>query len=279
MEEQNHYKIVDQALEHPVKYTVMLTKEIFSLNKNLFWSIAAAVILLSFLAKIPILGMVASVASGILMFLLFFFVGKCFYRSGSMDDFVESIRSMTLNDLAKDYWKPSLGAYAGWGVLLLAVLMVIGVMIGISGYSYRLSAALQTNNPQEILALWPAIILPLILIALLLYLMPLVFANTLKTDSFNAAFKAVFGIFGKDLLRRAFTLKYFTYMGILGLLLILLSIAFVLLFELYIMLFGTMPFMIIVGVLLLMVAVVVVQILVNIFYAISSVIADRMTQR
>ncbi len=279
-EEQNQTGIVDQALAHPIKYTVMLTKEIFGLNKGLFLGITAIVILLSLLSNIPILGLIASVLSGILMFSLFFFVGKVFYHSKTMDEFVDAIKSMTIANLWKSYWKPSLGAYAGWVILILAIIMLIGLIIGVSGQGSNLAAGMQSNDPTAMLAIMPLMILPFILIALLLYVMPLVFANIIKTDNFNDAFKAVFTIFSKDVWRRAFTGVYFKYMGLLGLLLILFTVIIVVLSGLFMSLFGAIdPSMMVIGMVVVLILMVILQIVMNIFYAVSSVIADRMTQQ
>jgi hypothetical protein len=279
MEETDKEKIVDQALTHPIKYTLMLTKEVFSLNKGLFLAISAIVVLLSLLSNIPILGLIASVLSGILMFALFFFVGKVFYEAEDMDTFVEAIRTMRLSELWNRYWKASFGAYLGWVLVVLLYLLIAGLILGIAGAGNDLMMASEGNDPMAMLALLPATILPLILLALLLYVTPLVFANIIKTDTFNDAFKAVFSIFSKDIWRRAFTGAYFKYMTLLGLILIALTVLMVVLAGAMMAIFSALsPSLMIVGMIIVVILMVVVQIVMNIFYAISSVIADRMTR-
>jgi hypothetical protein len=279
MEETDTPKIVDQALAHPIKYTLMLTKEVFALNKGLFLGITAIVILLSLLSNIPLLGLVASVLSGILMFALFFFVGKVFYEAADMDAFVETIRTTTISKLWSNYWKPSFGAYLGWVLIILLFLVIAGVIVGITGAGDKFMMASQSNDPMAMLAILPATILPLLLLALLLYVMPLVFANIIKTDNFNDAFKAVFTIFSKDVWRRAFTGAYFKYMTLLGLILIALMILMVVFSGILMTIFGALdPSMMIVGLIIVIILMVIIQIVMNIFYAISAVIADRMTR-
>lgn len=279
MEETDTPKIVDQALAHPIKYTLMLTKEVFALNKGLFLGITAIVILLSLLSNIPLLGLVASVLSGILMFALFFFVGKVFYEAADMDAFVETIRTTTISTLWNKYWKPSFGAYLGWVLIILLFLVIAGVIVGITGAGDKFMMASQSNDPMAMLAILPATILPLLLLALLLYVMPLVFANIIKTDNFNDAFKAVFTIFSKDVWRRAFTGAYFKYMTLLGLILIALMILMVVFSGILMTIFGALdPSMMIVGLIIVIILMVIIQIVMNIFYAISAVIADRMTR-
>jgi len=279
MKETHTPKIVDQALEHPIKYTFMLTKEVFALNKGLFLGITAIVILLSLLSNIPLLGLVASVFSGILMFALFFFVGKVFYEAADMDSFVEAIRTTTISTLWNKYWKPSFGAYLGWVLIILLFLVIAGVIVGITGAGERFMMASQSKNPMDILAILPAAIPLIILLALLLYVMPLVFANIIKTDTFNDAFKAVFTIFSKEVWRRAFTGVYFRYMTLLGLILIALMILMVVFSGIVMAMFGALdPSMIMVGLIIVIILMVIVQIVMNIFYAISAVIADRMTR-
>ena len=280
MEEQNRTGIVDQALADPIKYTVMLTKEIFSLNKGLFLGITAIVILLSLLSNIPIVGLIATVLSGILLFSLLFFIGKRFYHSATMDEFVESIKSMTIANLWQSYWKPSLGAYLGWVILALAMMLLIGLIVGISGQGSTLIAAMQSGDPMALLATLPAMILPLTIVAFVIYVAPLVFANIIKTDNFNDAFKAAFTIFSKDVWKRAFTGTYFKYMGLLGLWLILFFVAILMLSGLVMALFGAIdPSMIMVGMVIVFILMMIIQIVMYVFYAVSSVIADRITKQ
>ncbi len=270
-----HSLLVDQALEHPVKYTLMLTKEIFSLNKGLFLGITAIVIVLSLFTNIPIIGLIASVLSGILMFSLFFFTGKVFYESRTMDEFVEKIRSTTIASLWKEYWKPSLGAYLGWVMIILFFILVTGIFIGLSGNS----DTILRGEPEAILSVLPSMIVPFLLMGLILYVMPLVFANIIRTDNFNDAFKAVFSIFDKTVWKRAFTKPYFKYMVALGLVITGLMVAVMLLSAVIMGIFAAIdPSLMVVGMLITMIVMVLLQVIINVFFAISSVIADRITQ-
>jgi len=280
MEEQYKTGIVDQALEHPVKYTVMLTKEVITLNKRLFLGITAIVTLLMYLSAIPIVGMVASILSGILLFTLFYFIGKTFYRSQTMDEFVDAIRSMTLADLWKNYLKPASGAYLGWAALSLVMLLLTGALVSLSGHGDSLIVAIQSGDPSVMLDAMPAMILPFILIALLMYVSPLVLANVIKADNFNDAFKAVFTFFSKDVWRRAFTGEYFKYMTVLGLIMLAFLFVMAIVSAVIMAIFGALgSYMLIAGIVVVTIAMMFLQVVMNVFFAISSVIADRLTQQ
>jgi len=280
MEEQYQRGIVDQALEHPVKYTVMLTKEVISLNKRLFLGMTAIVTLLMYLSAIPIVGMFASILSGILLFTLFYFIGKTFYRSRTMDEFVNTIRSMTLADLWQNYLKPASGAYLGWVFLSLVMLLLTGILISLSGYGDSLVMAMQSQDPTVMLDAMPALILPFILVLLLMYVAPLVLANVIKADNFNDAFRAVFTFFSKDVWRRAFTGEYFKYMTALGLIMLAFLFVMTIISAIFMAIFSALgSYMLIVGIVAATIVMMFLQVVMNVFFAISSVIADRMTQQ
>ena len=271
--------IADQALKNPVKYTFMLTKEIFTLNKGLFLGIAAIVILLTLLSVVPIVGLVASILSGILLFGLLFFVGGYFYRSKTMDEFVGTIRSMTIANLFRNYLKPSLGAYVGWVILVLPVMLIFGLIVGLIRQSI-LIGTIPNGDSTTLPATLSAVILPLIIIAFVLYIMPLVIANMIKRDNFVDAFKAVFTVFSKDVWRRAFTKAYFKYMGLIGFwLLLLITTAIVFSGLLMRLFFAIDPSMMESGIVIVLILMVILQIIMNIFFAVSSIIAERITQQ
>ena len=126
--------------------------------------------------------------------------------------------------------------------------------------------------------LFSMMIIPMLIVSLILYLVPLVFANTIRTDTFGDAFKSVFSLFKGDVWRRAFTGVYFKYMALLGLVLIAFVIVMVIVSSLLVTLLGGIaPTMIYIGILPIIIEIVVLQVIVNVFYAITAIIADRMT--
>lgn len=277
MEERKEMNIVDQALAHPIKYAIMLTKEVYSLNKSFFWGLSAIIVVLALLSEIPLLGLIATVISGILMFSLFLFTGKVFYKAATMDMFVEEIESISVSKLWNNYWQPAFGAYLGWVVIVLGTLFLAGFMVAVTGQADALMMGdTAAENPMM---LFSVMTIPMLIVSLILYLVPLVFANTIRTDTFGDAFKSVFSLFKSDIWRRAFTGVYFKYMALLGLVLIAFVIVMIMVSALFVTLLGGIdPTMISIGVLLMVIVMVVLQVILNVFYAITAIIADRMTQ-
>ncbi len=276
MEEKKEMNIVDQALAHPIKYTFMLTKEVYSLNKRFFWGLVALTVLLALLSEIPLLGIIASVVSGILIFSVFLFTGKVFDRSLHMDMFVEEIEGINISKLWNNYWQIAFGAYLGWVLILLIIIFLTAFILGLSGQmDLLMSGDIAAQSPSTLLSL---VAVPLLLFALILYLVPLVFANTIRTDTFGDAFKSVFTLFSGSVWHRAFTGVYFKYMALLGLVVIGLILVLSILFSLLLALSAIDPTLMLIGTILIVIFALVFQLLTNIFYAFSSVIADRMTQ-
>jgi len=279
-EEQNKTGIIDQVPAHPIRYTFMLTWDIFDLNKLLFFMVMVTVIIFSLITNLPIVGLIASMFIGLSIFSLSFFVGKTFYYAKTMGQLIAVIRTTMIENLWEDYWKPSLGAYMGWVVLMLAITLLTNFIININDQESNLATAMLTGDPVVIRAIIPYMTLPFILIMLFLYVMPLVFVNVIKTDNFNDAFKAVFTVFSKDVWRRALTGAYFKYMSLLGLLIIFATAIVAVVSELIMALFGALgPLMVPVGMEFVLLLTVVFQIALNVFYAVSSVIAERITQQ
>ena len=274
MEEKTSANIVEQSLEHPIKYAIMLTKEVYSLNKGFFWGITALIIVLAILSNIQIVGLVASVVSGILMFALFLFTGKVFDTSSTMDMFVKEIESISISKLWNDYWKPALGAYLGWVIVVIALIILTTITFSLTGGT----SLLMQDEPlaSNLTLLLPPMILPLIILSLILYVIPLVFANTIRTDTFEDAFKSVFTLFQGTLWRRAFTGGYFKYMAAIGLVLIALIVGVSVASGLLVTLLGAIdPTMIYIGMILMVIVMVIFQVIINVFYAITAIIADR----
>ncbi len=280
MEDHTSEGIAYQALQRPIEYTIKLTKEVFILNKPLFLSVAAIVILFSMLANIPLVGILFSILSGVLLFMLFFFVGKLFERAKTMDAFVDEIRSTTLSTLWRDYYTPSLGAYFGWLTLILSFLLLFAMMIMANGETEDILIGLKANDYSGLIAILPSMIVPsIIVMALVTYLMPLVFAKMIAADTFGEAYRAVFTFFRGDVWKRAFTGAYFKYMSLLGVILIVFVIAMMIISGIVMWLLAAIdPSMVLIATVVALIFTVTIQVVMNIFYAISAIIADKMTE-
>ena len=268
-----HQDLAQQALEHPVKYTFILTKEIIQLNTKLFTSLAAIIVVLGIASVfLPNINFLFTTLINVLLFCLFFFVGKTFDHAKQMHEFVTQIEAETLSDLWTKYAGPSIGAYLGWIVAIIPIGLLIAVIIFSGQNDEAIQGAFQQGNVEALLSFLPFLVLSFAIIGLVLYVTPLVFVNILRTDNFNDAFKSVFSLYQSSLWKRAFTSAYFKYMTVLGLSLTGIIIIFTLLMGLL-----ESPATIQGLGIIFIVFTLLLQIVVNIIYAISAMIADRLS--
>lgn len=273
-----HQDLAQQALVNPIKYTLMLTKEIIYLNKKFFISFAAIMMGLGIASMfLPSMNLFFSTFINVLLFCLFFFVGKTFDQATQMNQFITHIQSATLNEIWSKYVSTSIGAYLGWIVAIIPVAILIATVIFGGQSSEEIQSAIKSNHIEALAPLLPSLLFALLIIGFMLYITPLVFVNILRTNTFNDAFKSVFTLFQPSLWSRSFTGAYFKYMTVLGLVLSVIMVIFVLLIWLMQSSFLSPIFISLVGMAFL-VFTMFTQIIVNIIYAISAIIADRLTQ-
>ena len=220
----NNKSLVDEALIYePIKNTFLLGWEWITVNKA-FTATALGIYILFNLLGVSFLATIFTIMIQI-------YIGKIFYGSIGITEFVESIKTSTREKLVKDSFFPAFGAYLGWTLLMF----IIAVLLLLLVLNQQDISALELSNlqtPEAIEAnidilkpiLFSLAMPSFVLMLIVLYIKPLVEANIIMSQTFKEGFSAVFTIFSFELWKKAMRSDYFTYVLKLNLILIVLSL-------------------------------------------------------
>lgn len=223
MEEENRRLIDEASQNEAVKNTFRLGWEFVKLNQTFTFSVMGILIFLNFLGMIPVISLIASMLAGVISVALQIYAGRAVYTSQNILTYVEFIKNSRIDDESlKKHISTAFGVYIGW-VVLIFIFIFIAVFMAIS------SGIITENMSQnDVLKALSSISFPLLLVGLILsYVQPLVHSNIVAANNFSEGFKAVFTIFSKDVWSSSFNREYFSYVAILGLLMMLFIVPFI----------------------------------------------------
>jgi hypothetical protein len=216
-------RLVDEARGEPVKNAYRLGWEFVQQNWTLVLATLGVFVLLTLLEMIPLIGIVAAIALGVFVQAVQIYVGRSFYEAESIERFVEGAAATSLKEFLTRYQAPAFGAWLGWFVIGMAMMLLWILMIGLSGLDPAAFEGGVQDEAQalEFLKVMGTATLPLILIGLLLsYVYPIVQGRIILSDTFGDAFKAVFSLFSPTVWSHAMKGEYFSFVLVFGLVLI-----------------------------------------------------------
>jgi len=175
--------------------------------------VALALILLSILSIVPVLGFIASVVQAIVLYALGYWVVDRIKESGSMDAFKEGVATEKIKTMMFAFFSPAAGYYVGFMIFSIIMMIVTVGIFWITG-GFEMVAAMQhqqpgpDSSPEELYAFYvqimgvstPTILFLLITSLFFSYLWPLVYGYALFQRTFSDAFNA--GIYRKLLQTR-----------------------------------------------------------------------------
>jgi len=219
--ENSERRLIDEALEtQPIKNTFRLAWEFITLNRNFTFTLMGVFIALHLLGMIPILALVFMVFAGVFGLAIQIYIGKIFYQTADIHSYLDKIEKSKIDMVSYTSIAPAFGAYIGGLVFLFLMAFLFGVVANSMGLIH------EGMSESDLIKMIASLGMPMILTLLvLLYLQPLVQANIILAKNFNEGFKAVFTIFSPNLWRDAFHKAYFSYVVILGI--IVLSTIFI----------------------------------------------------
>ena len=220
--------LVAEAKTAPVKNAFRLGWEFFLQNKTLCYIGMGVLLLLQVLEMIPLVGFFASVAMGVYLQSIQIFTGKAFYRSADVPSFIESLKGTEFQTFAMRYVQPAMGAWLGWFLFSLLLVLIFVVMLMVFGVSVGQFAESMNDEQQmaELIISISGAMLPGLLLALLLsYVFPIVQGKVILSETLGEAFNAVFSMFSPSVWRSAMQADYFRFALLFGALLIGLSFA------------------------------------------------------
>lgn len=261
---ENNLRLIDEAISsEPIKNTFRLGWEFITLNKQFTLTMISVLIVLSYLGMIPTIGFIFTLFFSALSMAIQIYVGRLVYESNNIETFVGEIQHAKGETIIQRYFAPALGAYMGWLVIGLVVLLLLTFMIGMTGVSES-----TLNSTTELVELFSLIGFPiLIIVGLVSYIQPLVQANVVLSNDFKEGFFAVMTLFSIELWRQALQKSYFKYMFWLGLIVLGASLVLGLLFSI----FSAIP------ILNIVVMIIFVYVLV-VFMSVASVMAKRIIE-
>lgn len=216
-------RLLDEARSEPVKNAFRLGWEFVDQNRMLALATLGIFVLLSLLEVVPFIGLIAAVALGVFGQAIQIYVGRSFYEAASIQEFVEGAAATTLKEFLTRYQAPAFGAWLGWFVIGMAMLILWLVLVGMTGFDPAVFEGGMQDEAQalEFLKVMGSATLPLILIALvLMYVYPIVQGRIILSDTFGDAFKAVFSFFSPTVWSNAMKGEYFSFVLVFGLALI-----------------------------------------------------------
>jgi len=184
--------------------------------------VALALVLLSILSIVPVLGFIASVVQAIVLYALGYWVVDRIKESGSMDAFKEGVATEKIKTMMFAFFSPAAGYYVGFMIFSIIMMIVTVGIFWITG-GFEMVAAMQhqqpgpDSSPEELYAFYvqimgvstPTILFLLITSLFFSYLWPLVYGYALFQRTFSDAFNAVFMFFSTRFWSAAFTGSYF----------------------------------------------------------------------
>lgn len=205
-------RLIDEALSsQPIKNTFRLGWEFIKLNQQFNISMIIIFIVLELFATIPKFSLLFTLLSAVFSLLIQIYVGKIFYKSRDIKEYIDAIEDSTIDKLLKKDIGTAFGAYLGWMVLTIFLILLFGFIGRSLGI---INLYMSQSDMVDILP----IIAPIIIF--ITYIQFLVQANIILLNSFKEGFKEVFRLFSPSLWHLAFQSSYFKYVALLGLVII-----------------------------------------------------------
>jgi hypothetical protein len=214
--ENTKIRLIDEALaSEPIKNTFRLAWEFIVLNRNFTLTLMGLFIGFHLLGMIPVLALVFMVFAGVFGLAIQIYIGRVFYQTSDINNYLGTIKESRIDMVSYTSIAPAFGAYLGGLFFLFLIAFLFGIVANSMGLIQE--GMSESDLTQMIASLGMPMILTMLV---LLYLQPLVQANIILAKNFSEGFKAVFTIFSINLWKKAFQKSYFSYVVILGIILL-----------------------------------------------------------
>jgi len=219
--EMEQRRLIDEARGEPVKNAFRLGLEFMDRNRLLAAMTMGVFVLLSLLDIVPGLGILAGIALGVMAQSVQIYVGRTFYHSENIGQFVEGAEQVKLKEFLLRYQAPAFGAWLGWftlSVIFFILFVILVLAIGVDPSLFEKSALQDQAKVAELAMAILEAGLPLMLVALVLaYVYPIAQGRVILSDTLGEAFKAVFSIFSPSVWSAAMQKEYFKFLFIFSL--------------------------------------------------------------
>ncbi|WP_456380536.1 hypothetical protein [Hydrogenimonas sp.] len=206
----------------PINTAMGYTWSAISANWKNTIVVALALILLSILSIVPLLGFVASVVQAIVLYALGYWIVDRIKGVPDVASFKERAATEDFKAMMVEFFSPAAGFYVGFMVFSIIMMLITAAIFWITGGFGMMGMVMEQQqlpnaSPEEAYALYaqflgtstPALLFVLITSLFFSYLWPLVYGYALFQRTFSDAFNAVFMFFSKRFWQAAFTGSYF----------------------------------------------------------------------
>jgi hypothetical protein len=190
--------------------------------------VALALLVLSLLSMLPLVGIVASVVQGILFYALAYWLVDRLRESDSVETFRQEMAGEDAKRILTAYFGPAAGFYTGFMVFSIIMIIITAAILWMTGGFAAMGVAMEQvqghpdANPEQMAAVYaqvmgagaPALVFMFITSLFFSYVWPLVYGYGLLQKSFGDAFNAVFMLFSPRFWRAAFTGRYFVLVSL-----------------------------------------------------------------
>ena len=226
-EETNERRLIDEARINPVKNSIRLGWEFFLQNKMLAVVVLSAIVVLNFLSMIPLLGLLAMVAMGVVGQGVQIYIGRHFYQSHDIVAFAEGAKTIPPVDFLLRYKNQAFGGWLGWFLIGMLLMLIFAIIFIAGGGVMEISETMSDEQAFRMMASMGGAFIPVLLIVLVLsYVYPIAQGKVIMSENFGEAFRAVFTIFTPSVWQEAMKKEYFRFVFFFGL--VLMGFSFVL---------------------------------------------------
>ena len=212
----------DTLVASPIKAAMDYTWAALSANWKNTIVVALALVLLSLLSIVPVLGFIASVVQAIVLYALGYWIVDRLKASPDVAAFRERVAGENFKAMMAEFFSPAAGFYVGFMVFSIVMMVITVAIFWLTGGFGMVGVVMEQQqmanaSPEETYALYaqllgtstPALLFILITSLFFSYLWPLVYGYALFQRTFSDAFNAVFMLFSKRFWKAAFTGSYF----------------------------------------------------------------------
>ncbi|WP_457595707.1 hypothetical protein [Hydrogenimonas sp.] len=210
--------------------------------------VASILLLLILVEMLPLIGLVASVLQGIILYAMAWWIAQLMRQSPDLERFRSVVAAEDAKNPMTAYFGPGAGFYLGFMIFSMIMMLVTVAIMWLTGGFAAIGMGMEQmqNLPadsEQAAAVYaqmfgagaPALAFLIITSLFFGYLWPLVYGYALTQTTFGDAFGAIFMLFSTRFWKASFTGAYFRLVTLWMLILMVATIALAVCFGLFIL--------------------------------------------
>ncbi len=216
----------ENLINHPINSAMAYSWAALSGNWKNTAIVALALIILSVLQLIPILGILFGVLQSIVLYSMGYWIADRVRSSSDVESFKSLMPNENERSVTFEFLAPATGFYTGFLLFSIVMMFITAAIFWLTG-GFEMVAHIQQPvgpnvTPEQMSAFYaqifasgsPAVLFILITSLFFSYVWPVVYGYALQQYSFGDAFNAVFMLFSTNFWKAAFTASYLKLVSI-----------------------------------------------------------------